>query len=65
MAFVYRRSSFCSSGSCVEVAVARTGSSLRDRGCRALALRADTWSRLLSWVRGGHWDRTRGGGSPV
>jgi hypothetical protein len=65
MTVIYRRSSFCSTGQCVEVSVGRAGSSLRDTACRAMSLRADTWSRLLSWVKGGHWDRARGGGSPV
>lgn len=65
MAVVYRRSSFCASGNCVEVSIGKTRSLLRDTGCRTVSLRADAWSRLLSWVKGGHWDRARGGGSPV
>ncbi|WP_133794137.1 DUF397 domain-containing protein [Actinokineospora alba] len=65
MAVVYRRSSFCTTGNCVLVAVRGTGSSLRDNASRTLSLRADTWTRLLTWVHGGHWDRARGGGSPV
>ncbi|WP_054051553.1 hypothetical protein [Alloactinosynnema sp. L-07] len=66
MADVYRKSNFCTSGSCVEVSSDGRTLRIRSRGGRLLRVGAPgAWPLLLSCVKDGRWDRARGGGSPV
>lgn len=55
----FRRSSFCSVGACVEVAVGRDGD-VRIRGSRgsgaALSFTHDEWVEFLAGVKAGEFD---------
>ena len=52
----YRRSSFCASGACVEVAHAPDWTLLRDGG-HAIRISPDAWDAFVAGVKAGEFDR--------